>query len=815
MLSLCCALLALLIEPPLLSSAAYAVVISPPAVPSPAAVPSAAASGRMAPLRRLAQAELPTIVVEDSGQGAGGGRLHRRSMESAEDSTGFVEVIDTREVWRGFETVGELLSQSVGVQLKSMGARDDFATLSVRGAPSSQVKILLDGVSLNRAQNQVVNISDLPMDAVERIEIYRGFTPISVTSSGASSVVNIITRRGGDRTTASLSYGSFGSAKLSAGIDLTLGSTTSGGSSAGSNQSAEADTALDGSSGDIDDINATSHGSRFSAFLTLKRSDGDFEFVDDKGTVTNPDDDSVEKRRNNKAESADLLLRYSTAVAGGSSFTLSQQLFYKDEGLPGLGSDQSLHAALESLRNISSLSWNSADKTLAIEADATFLHQDLSDPRKNGPDESDRSRLGLPYERALNDTTALSLSARRSKPVGAYHLLETGFEGAWELFEGDTFDSLRQGEKWQRINQERNSLAIVAGDEIWMAPWNLAVALQLRHERLWNRFNADPSSPFPSEDGSNRESSTNPRLGLRWEAMPGLSLKANVSSYFRPPAFGELFGDQGFSVANPGLRSESGINRDVGLMWSGNSSRARLRWDIEYVYFNNDSEDTIVVVQTSSRKAKAVNVDDARVRGHELRLEASSQTGISLSANYTKQDSFNLSRLAGQWGKELPGLAPEEAHTMIVFDRGSWSLAYETEFTGKHFTDIINTPGSARTSIDSRLTHNISLTLSPFDSHWQITAEVENLGDSLVPDVFGFPVPGRAWYLTVSYALAAEESHLTTARMRSQGSGKSASPAVSSGPVLAGPVSSNAVLGNAALGNPVLSDPAFAGLAIR
>ena len=69
--------------------------------------------------------------------------------------------IKAEPTWRSFETPAELLGRSVGAQLRRQGGRDDFSTLTIRGAPSAQLRVLLDGVALGRASSSVVNLADL------------------------------------------------------------------------------------------------------------------------------------------------------------------------------------------------------------------------------------------------------------------------------------------------------------------------------------------------------------------------------------------------------------------------------------------------------------------------------------------------------------------------------------------------------------------------------------------------------------------------------------------------------------------------------
>ena len=55
-----------------------------------------------------------------------------------------------------------------------------------------------------------------------------------------------------------------------------------------------------------------------------------------------------------------------------------------------------------------------------------------------------------------------------------------------------------------------------------------------------------------------------PRLGLRYRPLRGLTLKATGGRYLRVPDFTELFGDRGAMIGNPALRPETGWAWDVG-----------------------------------------------------------------------------------------------------------------------------------------------------------------------------------------------------------------------------------------------------------
>jgi iron complex outermembrane receptor protein len=86
----------------------------------------------------------------------------------AADFTAFATVIDTSDAPREVTSLADVLSESVGVQVRRFGGLGAFSTLSVRGFSPGQVQIYFDGVPLTRADNETVNLGDLPIAAFIR-----------------------------------------------------------------------------------------------------------------------------------------------------------------------------------------------------------------------------------------------------------------------------------------------------------------------------------------------------------------------------------------------------------------------------------------------------------------------------------------------------------------------------------------------------------------------------------------------------------------------------------------------------------------------
>ncbi|MFN2378073.1 MAG: TonB-dependent receptor plug domain-containing protein [Candidatus Binatia bacterium] len=646
------------------------------------AVPEAAEAGTAQ--EDSTAAELAPVLVDEERPEAQA-PLVERSMETPDDVSGFGETIFAEPGWRSFESTAELLGQSVGAQLRRQGGREDFSTLTIRGAPSAQLRILLDGVPLGRASDSVVNLADLPLDTVERIEVYRGFAPAGLTPVSAAGVVNVVTRDP-EKATASAAAGggSFGSAKVNAAG----AGPVAGGSAA--------------------------------AFASYRHTDGDFEYLAE-GDPNNPADDSVRKRGNNDSDAVESLLRWRRGVGDGWRVQLRNHVFYKEEGIPDSPDVRASKARLETVRDIAAASLGSADGRWSAEQIVTWQNKKLSE-------------FGPAFDNEA-DTTASTTAARWGRPLGDSHWLSGSGEFTWEGFD-------QQREAVSAVDQQadRSSLAIAAGDDWTVKKLKTTLTVQLRHQEIRNDSRGGPS-------GSDR--STDPRVGLRWQPLPGLAIKSNVSTYFRPPSFDELYGTDGFTTGNSELKPEDGLAWDAGFEWTGGrSDLGKLQFG--YAWFGSDIDNMILVFLTFDRSAKAMNAAKAKIRGHEVRAEWQGPAGFALSANYTYQDAENRSNLFGVTGKDLAGLPPHEAWARLSWARGPFVIAYDVGVTGAHHIQADNLDPK----LPTRTVHGLSVVLGPFLQSWRLTLEAENLGGSLVPDQFGFPLPSRAFFATLSWSAA-------------------------------------------------------------
>lgn len=83
-----------------------------------------------------------------------------------------IEVIDSTDIEEsGASNLGELLEGRKGVVINRNGAGPGVALPSIRGSSSSQVLVIVDGVRVNDGRQGGADLSLIPVDSIERIEI--------------------------------------------------------------------------------------------------------------------------------------------------------------------------------------------------------------------------------------------------------------------------------------------------------------------------------------------------------------------------------------------------------------------------------------------------------------------------------------------------------------------------------------------------------------------------------------------------------------------------------------------------------------------
>jgi vitamin B12 transporter len=182
----------------------------PVAAPAPVVPPSPlpAPAPPVPPPPLPAPAVVPEAAVDVTVRGASAARRLRESAEA-------VTVVETERAQRESADLGEVLARTQGVSVRRSGGLGSDARLSLNGLTDEQIRFFLDGVPLDVA-GFGLGMSNVPVNLVERVEIYRGVVPVRFGADALGGAVNLVSeeRPRGTSASGSAQLGSFGTYRL-------------------------------------------------------------------------------------------------------------------------------------------------------------------------------------------------------------------------------------------------------------------------------------------------------------------------------------------------------------------------------------------------------------------------------------------------------------------------------------------------------------------------------------------------------------------------------------------------------------------------
>jgi len=187
----------------------YEYELALPSEPAPVAPPSKP----VAAVQELPTAAPPptaTPPVEVHVQGTTQAKQLRESSLS-------LKVIETRQARKRTTDTGDVLSRTEGIAVQRSGGLGSATRLSLHGLTDEQVRVFLDGVPLELS-GFGLGVANVPLDWVERIDVYRGVVPSVFGADALGGAVDLVTEGGqrGSFVGASYSVGSFGTHRFSA-----------------------------------------------------------------------------------------------------------------------------------------------------------------------------------------------------------------------------------------------------------------------------------------------------------------------------------------------------------------------------------------------------------------------------------------------------------------------------------------------------------------------------------------------------------------------------------------------------------------------
>jgi outer membrane cobalamin receptor len=631
-------------------------------------------------------------------------------------SPGSVTVIRPEAKKGEQRTLPDLLEEVPGLRIIRLQGRHGYAVASVRGSTSSQVAVYVDGILMNLQSESAVDLSAIPADNVERIEVYKGYVPARFGAQAMGGVINIVTRTPEKpETGVSLGIGSFGRYKGGVSYGTPLGD-----------------------------------GKLFASF-GYESYNGDFKYWNE-GLVYATGDEYTGVRRDNGFENMDFLLKWDDGIwkARASWVRRNRDLALMAPNLDRPGVWQQPAPILENDRWDLSLGRSHKAGDVRWAWEAMYTEQDKEYDSRRGGAPGKIGYFDVDRSEYVTKRTGFSLNADWS--VGERHFMEllAGYSGERLHVGGDILFNHLDGIEDYRQDD-----------------WDAALQDTITLDRA-GTFLATPSIRWHKQQG---EDHFTWQIALTKEFSDKWTFKTAYGTYARSPNSYERYGDGAFILAaEDALKWETGTQFDVGVIWSdrakdegGVSSRASLS------AFWRDSDDLIEFDMESPAFAQYKNVAHAEVKGVELEAAFDwRKWAVSLSGTW--MDSKNKTADAGSvrsYGLTLPN-RPEwsaiarisRGFSGVPGKIGGGLIFVEHQYVGENFADQ-----SEHVVYDMRSLWNVGVKyeISPTATLMFGADDIFNdAGDWKMRPSGGlngpirmlyYPVEGRSYYMTLDMRL--------------------------------------------------------------
>jgi outer membrane cobalamin receptor len=609
-----------------------------------------------------------------------------------------------------FSDLGRELERMPGLRLRETGLPGSSSFVSIRGSAPAQVAVVLDGLPLTSGFAAAFDWSLLPPDTLQSARVYREAAPLEAGTMGGGGLIELTA---GDTESegvwAAASAGAWATRRLSGGVSLRTADQWAGLSA------------------------------------SYRATEGDYRFFDNGGTPSNEADDGYGHRSNNQRSQWATLGAWRwfgdeqtlavTALATG----LDQQIPGYEQA-PNQALRQQHNRLLGALRH----EWRHDAFSMQTSVGGDAVTLELDDPLGEraafgGQSDTQDRRVVAMLQPTLKLPASLRLSAQAE------------LTGEW-------LDSL-QGDATSHIAR-RLSRAVGAelSGELFGGRWLLL------HRQT------ESGDSVGEEDDSASLGSSALMFRLPLVRLPELTLTArwNVAAAERLPTFLERFGGTDNVVPNPSLRAESRIGSDGSL--EVETSLAHTSVDAVWSSFVRATDNLIVMLPNSQQATRAENIGATLALGHELslRLRWGSGTEIAFAGAYS--DAVDATQDSVRRGKQIP-LHPSwtgagELSQLVETAFGAITLAAPWRAASSFFVDGANlssrpavTEVGARVAFAPEAIRGLAVEARVENVTDRTHGEVEqrSAGETTsVPwatsDFVGHPLPGRALYLTVSYA---------------------------------------------------------------
>ena len=605
-----------------------------------------------------------------------------------------------------FADLPSVLETETGVSILRTGGQGDYATASIRGLSAGQIGVFLDGIPLAPVAGESVDLSKIPLNLLQRIEIYKTGIPLALMGDGLGSAINLSTDSSQKHVSVQVGVGSFGSENADGFISLPTRSQ------------------------------------QFIAAADFSTIRNDFPYTNDNGTPLNTTDDYKTIMTDDDFTERSAMAEELFKFGNGSEISALGTFVDYSKGLHDFADSSSVaqHGRQRGTMGMAAVRSEqilSPACTLSLSASGIVRSNDYDDP--NG-------LFGLYIKQVEELSPGMDahgvLTISPAPGVHCEGLLGGGYEG--EILQNyEDFNYPIAPQDYREIIEAGIGLA---------REWPAGQSLSIRYLHRMEIDHANGSFPTPLGNyvpGELIDARQLPHVeaDYQWRESPALSFDADASYHSRNPTFEEKFGESGSYLGNPNLLPETRCNGSVGInaLFFGLLSRGFL--------FAGETFNRIIALPNSQGVFRPENYAEVSSLGLELYEKLRVLKNLSIVNSLTGEDNaFHDLPDAALDDNQVPFIPQLKDECSVVFTTGTLEFEHSVVFTSPYYVSISNvakqeTPPIATIRATVTLFRKLAIT-GRVDNYLNEQNNNLDYGDNYETD---FILPGRSFSLNLTY----------------------------------------------------------------
>ncbi|MDL2281826.1 TonB-dependent receptor [Parabacteroides sp. OttesenSCG-928-G06] len=685
-------------------------------------------------------AELDEVVVV--------GSHIKRVRESAFN----VVALDVKELHNSAAEIKDVLAKAPGIKVRESGGVGSDVNFSLDGFSGRHVQFFLDGVPLD-TRNSSFNISNIPVNFAERIEIYKGVVPVEFGADALGGVVNIVTGGNRERTLvdASYSYGSFNTHKTSALVNHTT------------------------KQGLTMELNAYQNYSDNNYYVYTPVEDLE------NGQINNSKVEKVKRFHDTYHNEAVIAKVGFVGKSFADRLLLGVNLSQSDKEIQnGVRQEivfgQRRHKAKSFMPSLEYRKRNLFTKGLNASLTANYNYSqthllDTATYKYNWRGESvyNGGKLGeQSYQNTKNDNRNWQVTANLNYRIGEAHKIVLNHV----LTAFDRKNNSRSETQTQNgiANRSRKNITGLSYQYNHKNRWNVSLL-----GKYYNQYNSGPqnTSSDPTRFDYVKSSQSTDAFGYGAVAsyflLDDIQLKLSYEKTLRLPTNSELFGDEDLEVGKLELKPERSDNVNFNLNYEYTINKHNFYLEGGLIYRNTSDYIRRVTNRYSGGLYYGAYENHGNVvtKGGSAELRYGYANLFSLGGNLTYQDIRNNERyINGYEGRESSTYKQRMPNTPYFFFNSDATVYFRdlgkkgNLLTINYFNTYVHAfslywenegSSSSKLKVPKQFSHNLNVSYSMKNGRYNISLECRNLTDERLYDNFSLQKAGRAFYGKIRY----------------------------------------------------------------